>query len=73
VILYHIVPGQVLAAEARTLERAPTVHGSEIRIRREGDQLRMNEATVRVTDILASNGVIHGIDRVLMPPEAVRK
>jgi uncharacterized surface protein with fasciclin (FAS1) repeats len=69
-IRHGVRPG---IAGAGQLDRAPTAQGSEIRIRRAGDQLRMNDATVRVTDLMASNGVIHGIDRVLMPPESVRK
>jgi len=69
-LLYHVVPGRVSAATARTLEGAATVEGRRIRIRTSGASLRINEATVISADVNASNGVIHVIDQVLMPPAA---
>ncbi len=69
-LLYHVVPGRVAAATARTLDGAATVEGRRIRIRTSGASLRINEATVISADVNASNGVIHVIDQVLMPPAA---
>jgi uncharacterized surface protein with fasciclin (FAS1) repeats len=69
-LLYHVVPGRVSAATARTLDGAATVEGRRIRIRTSGASLRINEATVVSADVNASNGVIHVIDQVLMPPAA---
>lgn len=73
VILYHVVPGRVMAAEAVTLSEAPTVGGGTLRLRTSGGDLLVNNATVQQTDIESGYGVIHGIDTVLMPPEAMRK
>lgn len=69
-LLYHVVPGRVSAATARTLDGAATVEGRRIRIRTSGASLRINESTVITADVNASNGVIHVIDQVLMPPAA---
>jgi transforming growth factor-beta-induced protein len=69
-LLYHVVPGRVSAATARTLDGAATVEGRRIRIRTSGASLRINESTVITADVNASNGVIHVIDQVLMPPTA---
>lgn len=68
ILLYHVVPGKVPAATARTLNAAKTVEGRSVRIRTEGSALRINDATVVMADVGASNGVIHVIDQVLLPP-----
>lgn len=70
ILTYHVLPGRVSAATARTLSRAETVEGRAIRIRASGNTLRINDATVRMADVGASNGVIHVIDEVLMPEDA---
>ncbi|HEX2420723.1 MAG TPA: fasciclin domain-containing protein [Acidimicrobiia bacterium] len=68
VLLYHVVSGEVLASAVIDLDRAITVQGEEIAISTEGDSVRVNEADVVTTDISASNGVIHVIDQVILPP-----
>lgn len=74
VVLYHIIRGRVTASEARGLAEATTEEGSDIAIREEGGDLRINDATVQDTDIEAEDdGIIHTIDRVLIPPERVTK
>ena len=65
-LTYHVVSGQVLAADVVMLSRAATVQGEDLRINA-GGRVRVNNANVTDTDILADNGVIHVIDRVLMP------
>ena len=69
ILLYHVVAGDVRAADVVTLESAVTVQGEPVSITVEGDSVRVNEANVVITDIVASNGVIHVIDAVLLPPE----
>jgi len=69
ILLYHVVAGDVRAADVVTLESAVTVQGEPVSITVEGDSVRINEANVVITDIVASNGVIHVIDGVLLPPE----
>ncbi len=69
VLTYHVVPGAVLAADVVNLESATTVQGSDISISVQDGAVFLNETTqVIITDIQASNGVIHVIDSVLLPP-----
>lgn len=66
VLTYHVVPGRVMAADVVKLDSAKTVQGQSLRIE-SGDEVRIDEARVLKTDILASNGVIHVIDTVILP------
>ena len=69
ILLYHVVDGRVLAADVAELETAPTLQGSDVIITVEADgTIKINDATVVISDILTSNGVIHVIDTVLLPP-----
>ncbi len=67
VLLYHVVAGKVTAAKVTKLRSAKTLEGSSVRIRVTGKTVRIDAAKVAKADILASNGVIHVIDRVLIP------
>ena len=67
VLLYHVVPGNVMADDVVTLDSADTVQGSSVTITDEGNSVYINDATVLITDIEASNGVIHVVDSVLIP------
>jgi len=69
VLTYHVVSGEVRAADVAKLDEAETVNGKMITIETAADRVMVNEATVTATDIGASNGVIHVIDRVILPPE----
>jgi uncharacterized surface protein with fasciclin (FAS1) repeats len=68
ILLYHVVAGKVTAADVVKLSHARTVQGSSVPIRVHGSQVRVGEATVTQADVMASNGVIHVIDTVLIPP-----
>jgi len=68
ILLYHVVSGEVMAADVVNLSSADTVLGEPVAIRVEGDAVYVNEAQVIITDVEASNGVIHVIDAVLLPP-----
>jgi len=70
ILTYHVVAGRVTAAQARTVRTAETVAGQPLRISQTNGDLRINDATVRLADIPASNGVVHVIDRVLLPKES---
>jgi uncharacterized surface protein with fasciclin (FAS1) repeats len=70
VLTYHVVPGNVAAAEVVNLHEAKTVNGSMLKIDAESGGVKINDANVEATDIAASNGVIHVIDKVLLPPTA---
>ena len=68
ILLYHVVSGDVKAADVVTLESAETLQGGSLTITVEGDVVRINGAQVVIADIEASNGTIHVIDAVLLPP-----
>jgi uncharacterized surface protein with fasciclin (FAS1) repeats len=72
ILTYHVVAGQVLAADVVGLESAVTVNGQSISIDI-SEGVKVNGAQVTQTDILATNGVIHIIDAVILPelPTAV--
>jgi uncharacterized surface protein with fasciclin (FAS1) repeats len=67
VLLYHVVPGKVAAADVVTLSSAETAAGQEVSIEVVDGSVKVDDATVVATDIEASNGIIHVIDRVILP------
>ena len=70
-LLYHVVPGNVLAADVVTLDSATTLQGDDVSITADGDTVRINDALVVIADIQAANGTIHVIDSVLLPPQEI--
>jgi uncharacterized surface protein with fasciclin (FAS1) repeats len=70
VLLYHVVSGNVMAADAMKLDgkAAPTLQGAEIKVKVDGKNVMINDAKVIMADVKASNGVIHVIDKVILPP-----
>ncbi len=68
ILLYHVVSGEVLAADVVMLEEAETLLGETVEVMVDGDAVMINDAQVIITDIMADNGVIHVIDTVLLPP-----
>ncbi len=70
VLLFHVVPGKVQAADVtkmKDLSKVKTAEGSDITLHLNGSTVKLNDSTVTKTDIGATNGVIHAIDTVLMP------
>ena len=68
VLTYHVVPGKVMAADVVKLTEAPTVQGSKAKVKVVGGTVMIDNAKVVKTDIETSNGVIHVIDAVILPP-----
>jgi uncharacterized surface protein with fasciclin (FAS1) repeats len=68
VLLYHVVAGKVPAAKVVKLRSAKTLAGATVRITVTGNTVRVNTARVTKTDVMASNGIVHVLDRVLLPP-----
>lgn len=66
VLLYHVAPGRVMAADVVKLHAVKTVQGQSLDIKAK-DGVRINKAAVVKADVSASNGVIHVIDSVLLP------
>ena len=70
ILLYHVVDGAVMAETVVTLDSATTLNGADVTITVNDDGVFLNDTVqVIITDIVASNGVIHVIDGVLLPPE----
>ncbi len=67
ILTYHVVSGQVTAADAVKLTEAKTVNGQSFKIVAGKDGVMIDNANVVKTDIMTSNGVIHVIDRVILP------
>lgn len=68
VLTYHVVAGNVMAADVVKLSEAKTVEGSMVKITVGKGGVKVNDANVVKTDIGASNGVIHVLDSVILPP-----
>ena len=66
VLTYHVVPGKVMASDVKA-GNVKTVEGSALSISMNGGKVGVNNANVLTTDVLADNGVIHVIDKVVMP------
>ena len=68
ILLYHVVEGAVPAETVVTLDSAPTLQGNDVHITVTDDGVFLNDTVkVIITDVLASNGIIHVIDGVLIP------
>ena len=66
ILTYHVVPGDVRSDDLAEIDEAPTMEGSVVAID-SSDGVQVNDAKVLQQDILTDNGVIHAIDKVLMP------
>jgi uncharacterized surface protein with fasciclin (FAS1) repeats len=69
VLTYHVVAGEVPASEVVKLDgkRVETLNGKTVRVRVNGSKVRVNRSKVTQTDIDATNGVVHVVNRVLVP------
>ncbi len=68
ILTYHVVPGSLASGDVAALPSATTVNGAEVTISVVGGAVRINDAEVIAADIGASNGIIHVIDKVILPP-----
>uniref|UniRef100_UPI0004635855 fasciclin domain-containing protein n=1 Tax=Pseudoalteromonas sp. TB64 TaxID=1938600 RepID=UPI0004635855 len=69
VLTYHVVSGKVMAADVMTIDKATTVQGQSVMVKSSDMGVMINDANVIKADVEASNGVIHVIDKVLLPKE----
>jgi uncharacterized surface protein with fasciclin (FAS1) repeats len=67
VLTYHVVAGQVMAADVAKLKQAKTVEGQSVKIDASASGVTVDGAKVVKADVAASNGVIHVIDSVILP------
>ena len=68
ILTYHVVPGKVMAKQAMKLKSAKTVNGKALTLKVTGGALMVDKAKVAKADIDCTNGVIHVIDAVILPP-----
>jgi uncharacterized surface protein with fasciclin (FAS1) repeats len=68
VLTYHVVPGAVMSGDLSDGMTAATVNGADIEVGIDMGTVTINDATVTTADIETSNGVIHVIDSVILPP-----
>ena len=67
ILTYHVVAGEVTSAQVLKLDSATTVNGQDVQIRVKNGIVMVDGATVAAVDVMASNGVIHVIDEVILP------
>lgn len=67
ILTYHVVSGEVTAAEVVKITSAQAVNGMELSIKVDDGAVFVNNAEVIATDVMASNGVIHVVDTVILP------
>lgn len=73
VLTYHVVSGRLTAADLQGRDYMTRLSGERLRVRTMNGRVMVGSATVATADVGASNGVIHAIDTVLMPPQPMRK
>ena len=67
VLLYHVAAGELPAADVVQRSSVKTLSGKSVRIRVQNSNVFLNKARVTTPDVMASNGVVHVINRVLIP------
>lgn len=67
VLTYHVLPGKVMAAEVKN-SKVKTVQGATLEVSKAGDMVTVENAMVTQADVEATNGVVHVVDTVLLPP-----
>jgi uncharacterized surface protein with fasciclin (FAS1) repeats len=69
ILTYHVVPGEYMASDVVGMDSATTVEGDDVSFTVAENGAMINDANIVKTDIAASNGVIHVIDSVILPPQ----
>ena len=67
ILTYHVVSGSAMAADLEDGQELTTVQGGKLKVTINGDSVMIGDAKVTMADVEASNGVVHVIDKVLMP------
>ena len=71
VLTYHVVTGKVMAADVKN-GNAKSVNGANLALSKSGDFVTVEDAVVQRADLAATNGVVHVVDNVLLPPAPAR-
>jgi uncharacterized surface protein with fasciclin (FAS1) repeats len=72
ILTYHVISGEVFAKDLTDGATPKTVQGETLNVSIKKGKVKFNSSTVKVADIKASNGVIHAIDTVLVPPSVLK-
>jgi uncharacterized surface protein with fasciclin (FAS1) repeats len=72
VLNYHVIPGKVTSAEVKT-GNVKTVQGANVAVSKAGTFVTVEDAVVTTADVAVTNGVVHVIDKVLLPPAPPRR
>jgi uncharacterized surface protein with fasciclin (FAS1) repeats len=72
VLTYHVLPGKVMAADVKSNASVKTVNGANVGVSKAGEFVTVEDGMVQKADLNATNGVVHIIDSVLIPPAAPR-
>ena len=67
VLAFHVMPAKLMAADARNSSQK-SVHGATLAVSKAGEFVTVEDALVTIADLQATNGVVHVIDKVLLPP-----
>jgi uncharacterized surface protein with fasciclin (FAS1) repeats len=70
ILLYHVVPGRIAAADIKRSADPQTLQGAKLHVTARRSRVKVNRVRVMSADLAASNGIIHVIDEVLLPPAA---
>ena len=68
ILTYHVVSGEAYAKDLSNGQKVKTVEGNDVKVKINSKGVMINDAKVAATDVKASNGVVHVIDHVLLPP-----
>ena len=68
ILTYHVVGSKVLSSNLENGQEAGTVNGANLKVKLGNGKAMINNATVVAADVMASNGVVHVIDKVILPP-----
>lgn len=68
ILTYHVVPAKVMSGDLSNGQKAKTVEGEEVKVTMNNQGVMINDAKVVAADVSASNGVVHVIDKVILPP-----
>ena len=69
ILTYHVIGAKVLSTDLKNGQKAATVNGKNIKVKLADGKAMINDATVVAADVMASNGVVHVIDKVMLPPK----
>jgi uncharacterized surface protein with fasciclin (FAS1) repeats len=67
ILTYHVVSGAAMVADLKDGQELTTVQGGKLKVSIKGDKVMINDAHVTMADVAASNGIVHVIDKVLLP------